>query len=69
MNFCYCKSVIKGVDGLSIYEKLSELYHQLGWRYEELHIAVEDSNENEKQELNNKINGLLEEINKLTSTI
>ncbi|KAF6630611.1 hypothetical protein J2W98_003767 [Paenibacillus peoriae] len=50
---------------MSLYENLSELYHQLGWKYEELHVAVEDDNKKEILRLNDEINSLMQQSEEL----
>lgn len=55
----------EGGNNLSLYENLSELYHQLGWKYEELHVAVEDDNKNEILRLNDEIDSLMQQSEEL----
>ncbi|MGR6760302.1 hypothetical protein ACU1JV_00465 [Paenibacillus sp. T2-29] len=50
---------------MSLYENLSEVYHQLGWKYEELHVAVEDDNKKEILRLNDEINSLMQQSEEL----
>lgn len=55
----------EGGDILSLYEKLSEIHHQLGWRYEELHYAVEDNNKEEILRLDDEISLLMQQCEEL----
>ncbi|KAF6620556.1 hypothetical protein HFE03_07845 [Paenibacillus sp. EKM102P] len=50
---------------MSLYEKLSGIYHELGWKYEELHVAVEDDNKKEILRLNDEINSLMQQSEEL----
>lgn len=55
----------EGGEILSLYEKLSGIYHELGWKYEELHVAVEDDNKKEILRLNDEINSLMQQSEEL----